>query len=538
MSKTSSAISKFIDVANKFYAQQEVIDHSLEEEKAILKDSFYEFVKAAWPYCGSTQEFRDNWHIRVICEHMEEFFTGGITYFLLNIPIRMGKSSLICVLFPAWVWINDPKAQFLFGSYALEFARRDSSFCNELISSEWYKKRWGSVVKLTRRVNNIDKFRLTAGGSRQIISVGSSVTGMNADYIIIDDANNVSESESVVTQNATNRWWSHAASLRFNDLRRMRKMVVQQRVHENDLSGHILSKDNDNLTHLFMPMEYEPFRHCVTVPIKSSGDIPWEDPRTDDGELLWPTYVDNRVLREMKQDLGGEYAIAGQLQQRPSPAAGGIIKKEWFQWWCDADIPQSLYTLQSWDTAYSGIDKNKISRDKTTCFSACTTWGIFEDEHQVPNVMLLHSWKGKVEFPELRNQVQNLYSMFRPHMVLIEAKANGLSLLQDIRRLGIMATQFNPTPYGSKEMRARRITHLLEAGRVWVPAKAPHFEHLKPFAHEFVDACSLFPNGLSNDLVDSMSQALIKLYTAGLFVHPEDEKPKNVYRLETLDQLY
>lgn len=401
MARTTKVINNFIDLANKLNAQKAVVEPELEIEKARLQSSFYEFVKAAWPYCGSTQAFRDNWHIQVICEHMEEFFYGGITYFLLNIPIRMGKSSLICVLFPAWVWINNPKAQFLFGSYALEFARRDSSYCNELISSEWYKKRWGSTVKLTRKVNNIDKFRFTAGGSRQIISVGSSVTGMNADYIIIDDANNVSESESLVTQNATNRWWSQAASLRFNDLRNMRKMVVQQRcfvadtkitlankeqaniqdvrvgdmvlsynhetqqneerpvlktfkgttdelvelelengtviectpehpiytvnrgyveakdllcsdallsvapikikhmktkvtdvnvynievlfnnnyyaqdilVHncnENDLSGSILSTDKENLTHLFLPMEYEPFRHCVTVPIKST----------------------------------------------------------------------------------------------------------------------------------------------------------------------------------------------------------------------------------------------------------------------------
>lgn len=534
MANWSALKKKDREIYPELLATITVKNPSLEAEKALLEGSLYEFVKASWPFCGATTFYMDNWHIRVVCAHLEAYFAGLAPYLIINIPPRMSKSTLACVMFPAWVWLHNPKAQFLYASHSLEFARRDSGYCNRLITSEWYQKRWGNKVKLTKKINNVDKFELVSGGVRQIVSVGSSVTGKNADYLIIDDPNDALKGESVAIQHRTNSWWTHAASLRFNDLRQMRKMIVQQRTHENDLTGYTLAQDPTTVTHLFLPMEYEPFRSCVTIQLKPGKRV-WEDPRTEEGELLWPSYVDAKVLTTMKEGLGSAYAIAGQLQQRPAPASGGILRKDWFSWWCEDELPACTYILQSWDTAYSGLDKKKISKDKTTCYSACTTWGIFEDDAHVSQVMLLNSWQGKVEFPDLRRQAQELAgrsfdpSGKRPDVVLIEAKASGLSLLQDLRRLGIMATQFNPNPHGDKEMRVRRITHLLEAGRVWVPAVAPHFNHLRRDAHDFVETCALFPNGISNDLVDSMSQALIKIYASGWLTHPEDERPQLQY---------
>ncbi len=437
-------------------------------------------------------------------------------------------------MLPAWIWIQNPKAQFLYASHSLDFARRDSLYCNRLISSDWYQRLWGDTVRMTRNVNNIDKFELTAGGIRQIVSVGASVTGKNADYIIIDDPNDVVQSQSEVIRQKTNSWWVEAASSRFNDLRHTRQMIIQQRVHEDDLTGHILAKQLPNVTRLFLPAEYEPENPCRTGSLRRLSGKSWEDPRTERGELLWPSYVNAEVLKRIKDSLS-PYGYAAQYQQRPAPMEGGILKKEWFRWWCEDQLPTCTYILQSWDTAYSGLDKTKVSRDKTICYSACTTWGIFEDEYHVPQVILLHSWQGKVEFPELRRKTQEFANQSfdpsgqKPHQILIEAKASGLCLFQDVRLLGVMATQFNPNPYGNKDMRARRITHLIEAGRVWVPAQPPSFRALKPFAHQFVECCALFPNGLDKDLIDSASQALIKLSQGDWFYHPEDDRPRPQY---------
>ncbi len=544
MGRYETLAKKYNLLDQRLAALVPVIDPSLDAEKAKLENSLHAFVKAAWPYCGATMDYMDNWHIQVICEHLEAHYEGRAPYLVINLPPRMSKSSIVCVLFPAWIWTKNHKAQFIYASHSLEFARRDSGFCNDLVTSQWYQKRWGNKVRPTRKINNVDKFQLISGGLRQIVSVGSSVTGKNADYVIIDDPNDAQKAESIAIQYRTNNWWTQAASLRFNDLRQMRHIVLQQRVHENDLTGYLLAKEMPGLTHLFLPMEYESFRSCKTIPIKSTKKQAWEDPRTEDGELLWPSYVTPTVLEKIKEKLDSVYATAGQLQQRPSPATGGIIQKEWFEWWGSAELPPCTFILQSWDTAYSGLDPKKVSRDKITCYSACTTWGVFDDEHKVPNIILLHSWQGKVEFPDLRRKAQELASRSFdpsgkcPDMVLIEAKASGLSLLQDLRRLGIMATQFNPGPHGDKTMRVRRATHLIEAGRVWVPAAPPNFNHLRRDAHEFVETCALFPNGISNDLVDSMSQALIKLYSGGLISHPEDERPTPRYTNYREEPLY
>lgn len=531
MSKILDRLDKeCVDHLRKFHNAVLSKRPSLEYEKRWLEASLYEFVKEAWPYCGATRSFLDNWHIEAICNHLESNRFGVCPYLIINLPPRMSKSTLVCVMFPAWVWTTDPAAQFLFASYSREFARRDSIFCNELISSDWYKERWGSIVNLVRNVNNIDKFRLTAGGFRHTISVGSMMTGTGADFIIVDDPNSVSEADSLAKQETTNRWWTRTASTRINDPNLRRKIVVQQRIHENDLTGYILNSKTPGVTHLFLPMEYETSRICETKILVNGKVSPWKDKRTKENEILWPSLIDRPLLEQMKAELGSSYVVAGQYQQRPAPESGGIFNKKMFQWWCEPELPTCLYILQSWDTAFSGIDRTKISKDRITCYSACTTWGVFDDEYGVKQLILLHSWKGKVEYPELRTKAHELSSAVfdpsgkPPHRILVEAKANGLSLLQDLRRSGVMATKFDPTRYGNKVMRARLITHILEAERVWVPSVPPNFHRLRKDAHDFVEDCALFPNGLSNDSVDSMSQAIISLYKGGMISHPKDVK--------------
>jgi len=291
-------------------------------------------------------------------------------------------------------------------------------------------------------------------------------------------------------------------------------------------------------------------QEMVYVPLKNTNGLPWRDPRTLQGELLWPECMGGERLAEFKSFLGSSYNIAGQLQQRPSPADGGVLLKSWFQHWEYEKLPKFKYYLQSWDTA--------MSTAPTAAYSAMTTWGVWDDPNGIPNVMLISMWRGRVEYPELKkyiirfaNDFSDMYpdlskpprQINKPDIILMEAKANGLSLIQDINRTGILITKFDPSlhsigasKYGSKVVRARLVSPILEAGRVWVPAKPPLYNSLYKFADTFVDACATFPNAESNDLVDSMSQALSRLIKSGWIFTPDNKiiTPRPNYKAKAL----
>lgn len=505
---------------------------SLNEEEFKVKqeceESLYTFARYAWPWIEGGKEFQGGWHIQAIAEHLELTYTGKIRELLINQPPRTMKSTLVAVIFPAWCWTIDPSMQFLYASYAHTLSMRDSVKCRRLIESPWYQKLWGSKFTLVGDSNTKVRFDNTKMGYRIASSVGGTMTGEGGDFLVVDDGNNAKEVGSEVIRTSTNEWWDQVMSTRLNNPKTGRKIIVQQRLHEMDLTGHILAKDNPELVHLRIPMEFEQYNRCITVPTKSTRGKKWSDPRKKEGELLWPDHIGPKELYSLKQSLGSEYVIAGQLQQRPSPAEGGIIKKDWWNWWTESAPPRCKFVVQSWDTALSTIG----------CYSACSTWGVFDDDYGVPNVVLLDLWRGRVEYPELREMAQRLAKNYHdtdienpmgghiaPDLILVEAKANGLSLIQDLRRAGVMATRFDPTKYGDKITRARLITPLIECGRVWVPAKPPHYNTLRSYAHQMVELASLFPNAESNDLVDSMSQAFIRLLNSGWIRHREDDIP-------------
>jgi predicted phage terminase large subunit-like protein len=308
-------------------------------------------------------------------------------------------------------------------------------------------------------------------------------------------------------------------------------IVVQQRTHEGDISGFIINNDvENNWVKLILPMEFELSRKSKTVVLPSTNGKIWEDWRTKEGELLWPQRIGNKEIAEAKNTLGS-YGYAGQYQQRPSPSEGGIIKKSWFRWWKNATPPQISFVLQSWDTA--------LTANEMSAYSACTTWGVFYDENNIENVILLSMWRGRVEYPELREITKRLYFDYRDtgkerepkfkgrnvDMCLIEAKASGDPLIQDLAAAGIRAIPFVPNKYGDKISRVRLITPLIEGGRIWLPAREPQYDALLPYADEFLESVSCFPNADSRDLVDTMAQAFLKLKSGHFVSNPKDERP-------------
>lgn len=532
--QTNALLKYYNDRMERVDLINPVIDQRFIEEAAVMEASFHKFLQGAWHVMEGDRPFIDGWHIQAECEHLEAVFHGEILKLLTNVPPGTCKSTIYSVAFPAWVWTNDAKLQFLYSSFGASLSQRDSVACRRIIESKWYKDRWGHKCQLTEDVNTKRRFDNLQSGYRIATSIKGAATGDHVDFIGLDDPNNAADTESDVKRDATNDICDRVLSSRFNKKAEGRLMIVQQRLHAHDYSGHILAKNIPDLVHLCLPMEFEVARRCITVPLKSSNGNKWADPRTKEGQLLWPEFFNEKDVEDLKRDMRSEYVISGQLQQRPAPLSGGIIKKSWFQWWKEPRPPRCEFVLQSWDTAFTtGPD---------ACYSACTNWGLFRNAQNIPNLMLLSSWRGRLENPDVRRMIIRMSKNYldtqmdnpvpedfvlKPDMILIEAGPNGTPLIQDLRRAGLIINKFDPRKAGSptdnsKEARAKMIAHIIEAGLVWVPALPPHYDKLRPFSDIFVEACGLFPNDESNDYVDTLSQALLKFRMMGMIDHPDD----------------
>src|SRR5579872_6895497 len=285
------------------------------------------FVRQAWIVVEPSTPFVPGWHIDAIVEHLEAVTRGEIRNLLINVPPRHMKSLLVSVFWPCWEWITWPERRWLYSSYAASLSIRDSIKCRRLIESPWYQQRWGNVFALTSDQNTKGRFDNSRSGYRLSTSVGGTATGEGGDRIVCDDPHNVKEAESDSIRKDTLDWWNVVMSTRVNDPRTAAKVVVMQRCHQLDLSGHLL--EQGGFEHLCLPAEHEGTK-CTT-------SIAWSDPRERRGELLWPERFGPKEIEDLKLRLGS-YGAAGQLQQRPSPAEGGIFKRHWWRYWRPAHL--------------------------------------------------------------------------------------------------------------------------------------------------------------------------------------------------------
>ena len=289
-------------------------------EKA--RRSLKEFVIQAWHILEPSTEFVDGTPIDAICAHLQAVTEGRIAHLIINVPPGHAKSLLVCVFWPAWVWIDQPESRWLFASYREPLSVRDSLRCRTLIESDWYQLRWGNRFQLRKDQNQKQRFENDQTGYRIVVPM-SAGTGERGDYVVVDDPHSVDQAESDAERTAAVEWWNGSMSTRLNKPSQGHKIVVQQRLHEADLTGDLLLRGG--YEHLCLPAEFEPDGRCCT-------SIGWRDPRTEAGELLWPERFDQAALEEFKAALGS-YRYAGQFQQRPVPADGGILKPHWWQYW-------------------------------------------------------------------------------------------------------------------------------------------------------------------------------------------------------------
>ncbi len=487
----------------------------LKTERA--RRDLHQFVLQAWHVLEPDTPFVDGLHVRAICDHLQALTEGRIRHLIINVPPGHAKSLLTAVFWPAWVWIDHPEARWLFSSYREPLATRDSVKCRRLIESQWYQERWGDRYQLTGDQNQKNRFENTKTGCRVVVPI-SSGTGERGDYVVVDDPHSVDQAESDTERRSAIEWWNGSMATRLNNLATGHKVVIQQRLHEADLTGDLLLRGGYEL--LCLPAEFEPERRCSTV-------IGWTDSRKESGDLLWPEKVTRANLEELKVSLGS-YRYAGQYQQRPSPAEGGIFKRRWWRYWRPAHLdlpPVQLRTsdgemlsiqavpvpaqfdsmIQSWDTAFKDL--------ATSDYVVGQVWGAIKADR-----FLLDQCRGRMDMPSTKEALKDMTKRWPKTAVkLIEDKANGPAVIQELRHDVSGLVEVNPE--GGKIARANAVAPQAESGNIYLPHPA-----IAHWVEAFIDEAAAFPKGRNDDQVDAMTQALNRLRTvSGSFSVPESQ---------------
>lgn len=461
----------------------------LQAAKYEALDSLHSFTKLMWHIVEPKQPFVDNWHIRAITEHLQAVSDQQIQELIISVPPRHMKSIAVCVMWPAWEWLKNPEKRWIFGSYAQNLSVRDSIKCRRLIESPIYKSTFNPNWKLSSDQNQKTRFNNTSTGYRIATSVGGAGTGEGGDFIVVDDPMKATDAESETQRQNVIDWWDNEMSTRGNDPKTAAKVIIMQRLHQNDLAGHCAKQGGYDI--LRLPAEFDE-RPSIT-------SIGWSDPRKNKGDLLWPERFDKKTLDKLKSKLGSR-GTASQLQQDPKAAEDGLFKRKW--WKSYKQLPakgQWKRVVQFWDTA----QKPGISND----YSVCATW--LETD---TGYYLLDLFRDKLEYPQLKWAIKTQAAKWNSNAIQIEDKGSGISLIQDLRQettLPIIA--YNPGQT-DKQNRAAAATPTVEAGNCYLPEVAPWVE-------DYIKEHEQFPDGDHDDQVDTTSQ-MVEYFTRKLQLKP------------------
>jgi predicted phage terminase large subunit-like protein len=462
--------------------------------------SFQKFIPDAWTIIEPGTPFIGGYHVDAIAEHLQAISNGDLQNLIINIPPRHTKSSLVCVLWPAWEWTVAPHLQWLFASYREALAIRDSVKMRRLIQSSWYQERWGSLYRLTGDQNEKRRFENDRSGYRVSLGVGSG-TGEGGHRLVLDDPISADQAESDAYRESANDWVDGTFSTRGNDPRTVARVIVMQRLHEQDTTGHLLEKQaagGHTYDHLILPAEYEPtVQFCV-------ADLQ-HDPRTEPGDLLSPDRFGPKELSQLKASLG-EMGTAGQLQQRPAPAGGAVFKREW--WETDTTryhVETPVMADARWlslDTAFKDGEEND--------YTACLCLELLTDgRFRVREV-----WREKLTFPQLVPAIVSSATRWNQdgklQAVAVEDKGSGQSAVQVLRSSAPdwLARRVVATPgKHSKTYRARAASLWCAQGLLLLP----HPSTEAPWLFEFESELYKFPTAAHDDQVDALSQIIIEL---------------------------
>lgn len=446
--------------------------------RALAERSLSDFIQIMWDII-EPGVYKHNWHIDVICEHLQAVTDGEIRRLIINIPPRHCKSTLVSVMWPAWSWIRRPGLRFMASSYAQNLSFRDSSHCRRIIESDRYLEWWGDRFRLTSDQNTKTRFENDRGGSRLATSVDGALTGEGGDIILVDDPHNVREKESDLVRQGVLDWWDEAMSTRLNDPVTGAYVIIMQRVHHQDLVGHLLAKDS-GWTHLCLPARFE-------------ADHPHPckyDRRSLDGDLLWPERFPESHLSNLEKDLGS-YGAAGQLQQRPSPRSGGMFSRDW--WELVPAAPAGGEVVRAWDLAGS--------KDNRSPWTAGVLMRRVGGVYYLEDMVRIRGTPSEVE-----RLIQNIASQDGPGTTIDLPQDPGQAGKAQVRYLIGQLSGYNARSSlesGAKETRAEALSAQAEAGNVKLVRG--------DWNRLFIEEAALFPNSDYADQIDACSRAFHRL---------------------------
>jgi predicted phage terminase large subunit-like protein len=448
------------------------------------------------PFCHHLMaDFRSPAHIRAIADLLERAERGEVSRIIITMPPRHGKTRIISNLFPAWYFGRNPGSEVIFTTYNQDLAEDNGRYVKNTIASDEFKEVFPDV-RIRNDSASARRFSTYQKGNYFAVGVGGPLTGRGAKLLIIDDPlKNREEAESSSIRQALIDWYTSTAYTRLAPGGIV--IIVQTRWHTEDLAGVALKQDHEGWVHLDLPAILD----------ERAASFLGREP----GTALWPEQFDlDTLLRTKKSVPARDWASL--YMQSPVSQGGNIIKRSQVQDWTDPEPPYCDFIVASFDTAFG----TKATNDPT----AYTVWGLFHDAQGVRHTILLDAKQKRVEFPELKKWIVDVDTRHSPDIILVENKASGQSLLQEMRRLQVPVQAYNPGRQ-DKVARLEACTPLFENGKIWAPLN-------RDYANEWIEQLVTFPAGKHDDLVDSTTAALTRLrrfgdLTTTLDYEPEDE---------------
>lgn len=443
----------------------------------VLRKDLPSFIRKAFHTVNPGTAYCHNWHIDLIAEHLLACEKGYTKRLIINIPPRHLKSLIVNVAWPAWLLGQNPSRRIISTSYSQALATKHSLDTRLIINSPWYQNIFLRTLIVADQ-NEKDKFITTKRGFRLATSTGGTLTGEGGNFLILDDPHNPVNINSKTIRDGALNWYEQVFSSRLDDKNSGVIVLIMQRLHTEDLTGHLLSK-NSKWEHLNIPALAERTMFFPS-PLKRSCGFLFPE--------KFPLHPDKENINTLKQTESemGSFAFSAQYLQNPLPLNDGLIKPEWLKYY-NTQPHQFSSITQSWDTAIKAGENND--------YTVCTTWGEADNCYY-----LLDMFRNKLEYPALKRNIISLAEKWQPNSVLIEDKASGGSLIQELRletKLPVIAIN----PKLDKFSRLLAVSSLIESGRVQLPQKAAYLTELE--AELFG-----FPNSPHDDIVDSITQFL------------------------------
>ena len=473
-----SSLEKF---SNAAFVDRDALRAAIAKEKA--ERNLSDFITQAWPTIEPGTTYVHNWHIDIIAEYLHAVNDGEIRRLLINMPPRHMKSIEATVCYPVWTWTRHPEKRFIKVSYSDSLSRKHNILSRDIINSPWFQGNWGEVFSLKDDVNRQNEFQNNHHGMMLSTSVGGSLTGDGGDVIIIDDPQNPLMANSETERQNSIDFFKNTLQTRLNDPKTGAFIIIMQRLHENDLTGYVLSEDL-GYTHLCLPAE-APERTIVTFP-KSGRQVVREA-----GDVLNPGRFDKEVLAGLKKSMGS-LQYAGQFQQVPAPAEGVIFKREWLHNFYKDGAAPITQDIQSWDMAFTKSEGSaKVAG--------------FVMGRRGSAIYIKDLVNDKMTFTESVAAVRTLSGKWpRARAKVVENKANGPAIVDLLKKEIPGMVEFNPR--GSKEERAISVTPYFEAMNIFLPDPKTH-----PWVDDLIRDLLIFPKGTFKDTTDALVQGILYL---------------------------